>query len=70
VTSRARTRTARASSIARARIEEVGLRGVPAGFRLLPGMTVTGEVKAGRRNVLMYFLHPLLRGVDESLREP
>jgi HlyD family secretion protein len=55
---------------ARARIEEVGLRGVPAGFRLLPGMTVTGEVKAGRRNVLMYFLHPLLRGLDESLREP
>jgi HlyD family secretion protein len=33
-------------------------------------MTVVGEVKAGRRNVLAYFLHPLLRGLDEGLREP
>ncbi len=54
----------------RARIEDIALRGVPEGFRLLPGMPVTGEVTAGRRNVLMYILDPLLRGLDESLREP
>lgn len=55
---------------ARATIEGGELRGVPAGFRLLPGMTVVGEMKAGTRNVLAFFLHPLLRGLDESLREP
>lgn len=55
---------------ARARIEAAELRGVPASFRVIPGMTVTGEIKAGRRNVLSYFLHPFLRGLDEGLREP
>jgi hemolysin D len=55
---------------ARARIEGNALRGVPQDFHLMPGMTVVGEVKAGRRNVLAYFLNPLLRGLDEGLREP
>jgi HlyD family secretion protein len=33
-------------------------------------MTVTTEVKVGRRRVISYFLYPLLRGLDESIREP
>jgi len=37
--------------------------------QLLPGMAVTAELKVGRRSVMSYFLYPLLRGLDESLRE-
>jgi hemolysin D len=36
---------------------------------LVPGMAVTAELKVGRRSVLSYFLYPLLRGLDESIRE-
>ena len=32
-------------------------------------MTVTAEIKVGERTVLSYFLYPLLRGFDESIRE-
>lgn len=37
---------------------------------LLPGMTLSAEIKTGTRSVLDYFLDPLLRGLNESLREP
>lgn len=46
------------------------LRQVPSTFRMLPGMTVSAEIHAGDRTVLSYFLYPLIRGMDESLREP
>jgi hemolysin D len=31
---------------------------------------VTAEIKAGERSIISYFLYPLLRGLDESSREP
>jgi hemolysin D len=37
---------------------------------LLPGMTVNVEIKVGRRSVISYFLYPLIKGLDESIREP
>jgi hemolysin D len=37
---------------------------------MIPGMAVTAEMKVGRRSVISYFLYPLLRGLDESIREP
>ncbi len=37
--------------------------------QLIPGMAVTAEMKAGQRSVISYFLYPLLRGLDESIRE-
>ncbi|MEQ8825201.1 MAG: HlyD family type I secretion periplasmic adaptor subunit [Filomicrobium sp.] len=43
----------------------VGSRWVP----LAPGMSVQAEIKTGRRSVISYFLSPLLRYRDESLRE-
>ncbi|WP_112661846.1 HlyD family type I secretion periplasmic adaptor subunit [Microvirga flavescens] len=55
---------------ARLNIDEVDLRGIPNGIRLLPGMAVQGEIGVGRRSVISYFLYPLLRGLDESIREP
>ncbi len=43
---------------------------VPAGFRIMPGMKVRAEIKVGRRTVISYFLYPVIRVFDESLREP
>ena len=40
------------------------------GTVLLPGMTLEADVKTGTRSVLEYFLDPLLRGLNEALREP
>lgn len=56
----------------RIRIELTGtnLKALPEGFRMLAGMPVTAEVKVGVHNVAAYFLNPLLRGIDESLKEP
>ena len=55
---------------ARIALDATDLRDVPNNFRLIPGMAATGEIKAGDRTVLSYFLYPLLRGLDESIREP
>ena len=55
---------------ARVEVTATDLRDVPRSFRLIPGMAVTAEVKAGERTILSYFLYPLLRGLDESIREP
>lgn len=37
--------------------------------RLMPGMEVTAEIKTGERRLIEYFLAPLLRHGQESLRE-
>jgi len=54
----------------RVAVGDTGLRDLPEDFRLLPGMTVTAELNAGERSIISYFLYPLIRGLDESLREP
>ena len=36
---------------------------------LTPGMTVTIEIKTGKRRVIEFLLTPLLRGIDEAARE-
>jgi len=46
------------------------LRDVPTDFRLIPGMTLSAEIKVGERRVISYFLYPIMRYLDESLREP
>ena len=46
------------------------LRNVPEGFRLIPGMKVRAEIKVGKRTIISYFLYPVIRALDESLREP
>lgn len=46
------------------------LANLPPGAGLLPGMTLTAEIKTGSRTVLDYFFDPLMRGLNESLREP
>ena len=36
---------------------------------MTPGMAVTVEVKTGKRRVIEYFLSPLMKVTNESLRE-
>ncbi|WVT08133.1 HlyD family type I secretion periplasmic adaptor subunit (plasmid) [Sinorhizobium chiapasense] len=55
---------------ARVSLGDSELRAPPGTVRLLPGMTVSAEVKVGRRTVISYFLYPLLRGLDDAIREP
>jgi HlyD family secretion protein len=51
-------------------LNDMHLKALPENFRMLPGMSVTAEVKVGSRSVLSYFLYPLMRGLDESIKEP
>lgn len=46
------------------------LKDVPTDFRLIPGMSVTTEIKVGERSVMSYFLYPVIRALDTGLREP
>jgi HlyD family secretion protein len=43
---------------------------LPQEVPLMPGMAITAELKVGHRSVISYFLYPLLRGLDEAIREP
>ena len=51
-------------------VTDTRLRQQPDRFQMIPGMSVTAELKVGHRSVISYFLYPLLRGLDESIREP
>jgi len=54
----------------RVQLTDTHLDNMPAGGRLIPGMTMVAEVKVGKRSVLSYFLNPLTRVLGESIREP
>ena len=54
----------------RVRFTKVQLQNVPASFRLIPGMTLTGDIHLGTRSLFMYLVRGLVRGFDESMREP
>jgi HlyD family secretion protein len=55
---------------ARCSVDAVHFKGVPDNFRLIPGMTLQGDVNVGTRSVAMYLLNGIIRGVSESMREP
>jgi HlyD family secretion protein len=46
------------------------LHDTPAGFRPMPGMPITADVKVGTRSVLSYFVDKILPVAYGSLREP
>jgi HlyD family type I secretion membrane fusion protein len=56
--------------IAHVDIRETALRGVPADFRLVPGMPVTADVAVGSRTPLGYLLDKVIPLTSEGLREP
>lgn len=51
-------------------LEELKLRGVPAGFQITSGMPVTADIKVGKRTVLTYLLGRILPVISEGMREP
>ncbi len=55
---------------ARCSVDASHFRSVPPKFRLIPGMTLQADVKVGTRSVAMYLLGGILRGFNESMREP
>jgi HlyD family secretion protein len=54
----------------RVTLTDVALRNVPPGFRLVPGMTLSGDIHVGTRSLFMYLMRGVVRGFDESMREP
>jgi hemolysin D len=55
---------------ARISLDEMKLHNLPAGFRVTPGMPVTGDVKVGKRTVLQYMLSRFVPTMTEGMREP
>jgi HlyD family secretion protein len=43
---------------------------VPDDFRLILGMELKAEIKVGKRRIIEYIIHPLIKALDESIREP
>lgn len=55
---------------ARISLDRIGLHDVPAGFRVIPGMPVTADIKVGKRTVLSYLLGRVIPVAQEAMREP
>jgi hemolysin D len=51
-------------------LDEVMLHDTPPGFRLVPGMPLTADVKVGTRSVLGYFITRILPIAHDSMHEP
>ena len=56
----------------RARVELLStkLENLPQGARLIPGMTLSADIKVGTRRAISFFLFPITRALNESIREP
>jgi len=51
-------------------LEDTRLPRLPKNRVLFPGMTVTAEIHLGKRRLIQYLLNPILKGFQESFREP
>jgi HlyD family secretion protein len=56
--------------LSRLSLGDTTLKDMNEGSRLLPGMTLTAEIVVGKRSVLSYLAWPLMKGLNESAREP
>jgi HlyD family secretion protein len=54
----------------RVTLDDVALHDVPTGFRIVPGMPVTADIKVGKRTVLAYLLGRIILVTSEGMREP
>jgi len=55
---------------ARCSVDATHFIGVPDNFRLIPGMTLAGDINVGKRSVAMYLIGGMMRGFSTSMREP
>jgi hemolysin D len=51
-------------------IDAVKLHDLPTGFRILPGMPITADIRVGKRTILTYLLGRILPVASEGMREP
>jgi hemolysin D len=51
-------------------LSAITLRNVPSGFRLVPGITLKGDIHIGNRSLFTLLFSGILRGFDEAMREP
>lgn len=56
--------------LARVALTTTQLKQMAPQSRLLPGMTMKAEIVVGKRTVMSYILWPLMKSMDESIREP
>jgi hemolysin D len=55
---------------ARVTLGRIDLRNVPENFRLVPGITLSGDIHVGTRSLATYLLGGVARSLDEAMREP
>ena len=55
---------------ARISIDAVNLINVPKTFRLIPGMTMSADIKVGTRSLGAYLIGGMIHGAGEAMREP
>ena len=55
---------------ARVSIDHLAVHDVPGGFRMVPGMPITADIKVGRRTVLSYLMGRIMPIAQEGMREP
>jgi hemolysin D len=51
-------------------LKEARIKNMSEKARLLPGMTTTAEIVVGKRSIMSYVLWPMIKAMDESIREP
>jgi HlyD family secretion protein len=55
--------------LARVELGEIKLGNLDKPLRLLPGMSLTGEIITGRRSIISYITYPIIRTKDEAINE-
>ncbi len=53
----------------RVQLKEITLDNLNKPLKVLPGMTLTGEIVVGRRSVFSYIAYPIMKMKDEAIRE-
>lgn len=56
--------------LGRATLQKNELRNLPRNAPLIPGMSLSAEIVVGKRTVMSYVMYPVMRGLDEAIREP
>ncbi len=51
-------------------LSPISLHNVPESFRLVPGITLTGDIHIGTRSLFTYVLGGMMSGFGEAMREP
>jgi hemolysin D len=54
----------------RVALDPLKLHDVPEGFRLVPGMTLSGDIHAGTHSVFFALMSGVIGGLKDSMREP